>query len=503
MPNPQNHITLSRSSLKRSMQCLKALYLHKHHNHLKGERPKRQQAFFDRSNKTLTLAHQLFPQGKSCFPLKSNLETHPLQLTEELIIAKHPVIYDATFQFEGISTNFNILVNKSDQWVAYEVKNSLKINRNHLQDIALKYYVAKNNGIQLEDIFIVHINGHFSLKNNELDIDKFFKITSIKTEVLELQDEIKEAINTAKNVLMQDKILDIEVDTHCFRPYACDFLNYCWKGKEKSALLSLSGVGLEEKIKWLKNNILEHKDIPQDTILSQRARTQIISHTEQRVFINEEQFTQFMEKLQYPLYFFDIEAFQPAIPIYNNNSPYQSIPFLFSLHYVSRPDDTPQLKQYITPPEKDGREDFLKSFINATEGAGQILVFNAHLEKGALYDLGKRYPQYIVEIKDRIRRIVDIEVIFKQNWFYHYKMNGSYSLKGILPALVDDISYQELNLSNGMNAMIAYQELLDENFEADKQKVLQDLLAYCEMDTYGLYLVFKKLEAYHLKNIAS
>ena len=179
---------------------MKALYLYKHHHHLRSTRPKRQQAFFDRSNKVLTLAHQLFPKGKNCSTHNTNLQAHPVEATAELVLAKFPVIYDAAFNSEGISARFNILVHEHNQWTAYEVKSSLRINKNHLQDIALKYYVAKKSGVELEDIFIIHINGDYTLKIGQVEAEKVFKITSIKTEVIDLHEGIEAAIHDAKEV---------------------------------------------------------------------------------------------------------------------------------------------------------------------------------------------------------------------------------------------------------------------------------------------------------------
>jgi hypothetical protein len=73
-------------------------------------------------------------------------------------------------------------------------------------------------------------------------------------------------------------------------------------------------------------------------------------------------------------------------------------------------------------------------------------------------------------------------------------MNGSYSMKSILPALVDNMSYSNMNIKDGVDAMVLYQNLAYETDENVKSKIIQDLLTYCRMDTLALYHVFKSLK---------
>lgn len=493
---PRN-TNLSKSSLIRGIQCSKALYLYKYHYDTKDPVSKVQQDKFDRGHRVGKLAQSLFPGGKDCTPPNVFSYDQSIAATKALVQAKYPVIYEAAFKYQGILVALDILVNKDGKWYAYEVKSSLRISKTYLQDVSIQYYVIQNCGIQLEDIFVVHINGDYVLKNDELELSEFFKIVSIKDQVNDLQPDIEASIQRARSVLSLEFAPEVETGAHCFKPYPCDFLGTCWKGKEKNPIFSLAGASLVDKVNWVKSGILNFSELPTEFLSSTRMKAQMEANTSQVPFIQKKEFVDFMDGIQYPLYFFDIEAYQPAIPVFNGTSPFQAIPFQFSLHYKASKDAPLEAFEYITYPGEDGREEFLKKFLQYTQLPGQILVFNTLLEKGILFQLGKLFPTYAKDVKDRMQRMVDLEHPFKKDWFYHSKMNGGYSMKSILPALVENMSYNNMNVKDGVDAMVIYQQLIFESDEEKKSKTLTDLLSYCRMDTLGLYHVYNELEKYH------
>lgn len=92
------------------------------------------------------------------------------------------------------------------------------------------------------------------------------------------------------------------------------------------------------------------------------------------------------------------------------------------------------------------------------------------------------------------KRIVDLQFPFEAGLIYDTRMRGSYSLKTIM-SLLDDKSYKELDISQGMDAVFSYRkiELLDNQEDIDE--IVDSLKAYCGMDTYAMYAVYKWLES--------
>ena len=84
---------------------------------------------------------------------------------------------------------------------------------------------------------------------------------------------------------------------------------------------------------------------------------------------------------------------------------------------------------------------------------------------------------------------------FQQKHYVTPSMNGSYSIKYILPTVVPEMkkAYQELDgVQNGAEAMsaVAHMSKLDSTAKANMRKAL---LAYCKLDTLAMVRVFEKL----------
>ncbi|MBK7438651.1 MAG: DUF2779 domain-containing protein [Saprospiraceae bacterium] len=57
-----------------------------------------------------------------------------------------------------------------------------------------------------------------------------------------------------------------------------------------------------------------------------------------------------------------------------------------------------------------------------------------------LKDLKADLPEWAVHIEALFDRIVDLMTPFENKWYYNSTMNGSYSIKEVLTALVPDLN---------------------------------------------------------------
>ena len=74
-------------------------------------------------------------------------------------------------------------------------------------------------------------------------------------------------------------------------------------------------------------------------------------------------------------------------------------------------------------------------------------------------------------------------------------MKGSYSIKAVLPALVPELSYQDLEIKEGGTASSRFAQMVNGTFEGDIEKTKQHLLAYCKLDTLAMVEIYKVLKA--------
>jgi hypothetical protein len=72
-------------------------------------------------------------------------------------------------------------------------------------------------------------------------------------------------------------------------------------------------------------------------------------------------------------------------------------------------------------------------------------------------------------------------------------MNGSYSLKSVLPALVPEMAYDGMEISDGAMASQAYFTMGEISDPAELARLRKSLLDYCRQDTLGLVRLLEKM----------
>jgi hypothetical protein len=73
-------------------------------------------------------------------------------------------------------------------------------------------------------------------------------------------------------------------------------------------------------------------------------------------------------------------------------------------------------------------------------------------------------------------------------------MKGSYSIKAVLPSLVPELSYDELEINEGGLASITFESLQTETDMMIIAETREQLLEYCKMDTLAMVKILEKLE---------
>jgi len=222
---------LSKSTVIRSLQCQKSLFLYKNFYDLRDKISPEQQAVFDRGHRMGAQAQDLFPGGEDMSPSKPWLFKGAVKNTDERVHQLFPVtLYEAAFRFDQVLVYLDILVNKDGGWYGYEVKSSRRISQTYLKDAAIQYYVITQSGLKLEDMSIVHVREDYNPKVHQ-SAEDIFVIVSVMDEVLSMQEFVHASILNAKNTLNQDEVPEIAVGDHCDNPYPCDFKGTCWRGR--------------------------------------------------------------------------------------------------------------------------------------------------------------------------------------------------------------------------------------------------------------------------------
>ena len=196
----------------------------------------------------------------------------------------------------------------------------------------------------------------------------------------------------------------------------------------------------------------------------------------------------------YPIYHLDFETFATAVPVFDGSRPYQQLVFQYSLHIEHQNGDLEHREYLAAADGTDPRIAFIDRMIEDCGTSGSVLVYNRGFESGKIEDLIEFSPKYTLALQGIIDRIVDLMVPFRERWYYTPEMQGSYSIKKVLPALVPELSYDNLDIKGGGVASSTFSQMIQGTFEGDVKETRKHLLAYCKMDTLAMVEILKKLK---------
>jgi hypothetical protein len=487
-PKKRDLSYLSKSLFLRGLQCPKSLYLFKTQPDLRDQVSDAQEAIFRAGTEVGITAQGLFPGGK-VIPYDGMSLDDQKKLTQAEMAAGTPILYEPAFQFDKVFVKADILRNVGEEWDLYEVKGSTGIKEVYLNDIALQYFVLKNSGLPLRKAYLVYINNQY-VRNGALDLDQLFLFEEVTQKAVEMEGSIREEIGRLRGILAGG-LPETDIGEHCSDPYPCDFQGHCRGHIPEYSVLDLAKRGANP---WdlYRQGFLRLEDVPKD-LLSPVQLLQVDAYLDRKEFVNLDGIREFLSSLWDLLYFLDFETFMTAIPIYDGTRPYQQVPYQYSLHYLQRKDSGLSHTEFLAPPNTDPRRPLVEKLVGDIPDNACVLAYNASFEKTILNQLADWFPEYCQALEKIIDNLRDLAVPFRNRDVYRWEMKGSYSQKMVLPALIPEMTYQGMEISDGGMAMEGYFRMCQGGDSAEIEKVREGLLEYCRMDTLGMVRLYEKL----------
>jgi hypothetical protein len=144
--------------------------------------------------------------------------------------------------------------------------------------------------------------------------------------------------------------------------------------------------------------------------------------------------------------------------------------------------------------EPDAPE-LIRQMIKACEGTNAITVYNVGFERGRIKEMAEAFPEFADALANINDRLVDLLPIIR-NHVYHPDFGGRFGLKYVLPVLVPELSYNDLEVAEGQAASSELAKLMfggDDMSSEERERVRRNLLEYCKMDTWALVKMLKRL----------
>ena len=412
------------------------------------------QAIFDAGHKFEPFAESLFPEGVALgFNDYDEYLTLPKR-TQDAIERGDKVLFQPRFEWQNFTCICDIISFVGDNEVdLYEIKASTKVKPEHEFDLAFQTAVLEGAGLTVRNISVIYAN------------KKYVRQGEIRADEITYTEDITEKVRAKDGV------------TAKYMPLALEVANRPTMPDPDPALAKLNS-----KKDWLKiyENIIpsEPKVWPDDTAPT----------------IRHDEIKQFLDELQYPLYFLDYETLMSLIPYFDGQHPYQQVPFQYSLHVLKSPDAELEWREYLHREDSDPARPLTEQLLKDIRTEGTVLVWYEGFEKARNTELGDMMPEHKEAMEAINDRVVDLIIPFKKKWYDDPRFEGSASIKKVLPVLCPELSYKELGIQEGGSAQRLWMEaVLDGKRVDQKDQILADLVEYCKLDTLAMVEIYRTL----------
>lgn len=378
-----------------------------------------------------------------------------------------------------------------DVYDLIEIKSSTHTrDTKHLYDVTYQTLIIREH-LPLRHVYILTVNPEY-VREGEIDPSDFFILTKVDLTVNRLLPEVSEAREKAWGCMEAESSTGLEP---CVDPKTCPCPELCHPNLPEHSIYDVSGLSRIHRKELRGGGILSMFDIPADYPIKPKQRTQIEVTRSGQPLIVPDLIRHELEKITAPIAFLDYETFNPGIPMYDGYRPYGVMVTQYSLHVLESLDAPLQHYEYlVTEPVDPGRA-IVHRLEQDLPKTGTVIAWNKLYEMGCNRAMAELYPGYRDFLLDVNDRMYDLGDPFKDNTMYVLpEFNGSWSIKNVLPVLVPELSYKELTIGEGATAMNEWWRMVHEDVSVEEhERIKQDLLKYCELDTYAMVRIWEKL----------
>jgi len=499
--------TISKSQFLKGVQCQKRLWYYRNRKDLKPEDDDND-AKFAMGNEVGEIAKAYFENEVEV--KEEYFETEKaIDSTKKFIEQGNEIIFEATAMHPvtGAFSKIDVLrkAPNTNEWDLIEVKSAANIKSYHIDDISFQYYVFHHAGYNIRRCFLMLLNSDY-IRQGDIDPKGLLRLEDITEKVVEKQNTIDVLATQLAIVPTQKNEPTIAIGSHCFTPFECDYKEHCWQHVPEYSIYNLFSKKQADGI-YKTINSYNIKDIPVKLYpknkkgeINLKNKIDIESFKTDAKHIDKEGINNFLNELEYPLHYLDYETISCAIPVFDGTSPYQAIPFQFSLHIQESPEADLSYFSYLHRELSDPRRAFTEKLISDCSNKGSVVVFNKPYEMGVNKGLAKLYPQYADKLEAINKRMIDLLIPFRKRFLYTSEQKSSCSIKNVYPAYYPNEkkdSYKDMEIADGFDASQRYLKFMrgkTDNNEPDK--LWDNLYKYCKLDTMAMVKLVDKLNEF-------
>ncbi len=443
------------------------------------------------------LSREIFPGGAA-------MELDDLEAAAEATISAMfdgaETLYGATVATgRGLTGVADVLVRSGDSWVYYLTRASTSVKSEHVIEAAHGARVFAEAGIDISAVRLVLLRKQYR-RDTRLEPDQLLVIEDVSARVAKVMASVARDLDAALAILGdpgKPAACRCELGT---RGQRCPTFGYFHPGIGGGATVyDLGGVSARKLDVVLGRGIVRLEDWPDDVEVTLRQRRQIEVLRRGEPFVDVERLEAFLGRLTYPLHFLDYETFQTAVPLFEGCLPWSQIPFQYSIHVVDRDGGMTHREFLWTERERIPVPSLVARMMEDVGETGSVIVWNQGFEQSRNREMAEMLPGAAGFLHDLNARMVDLMEIVKDGIWVHPDFNGSASIKKVLPVAAPALSYDQLDISDGMTAAERWVQVVlreaDLTSDAERNEVFEALRVYCERDTLAMVRVLDHLRS--------
>jgi hypothetical protein len=487
-------ISLSKSKLTSYHQCKKRLWLEVHRRELLEESAGTNR-LFEIGHQVGALARREHADG---ILVAEGVKWPEAERQTQAALTAEPrrPVFEAAASHQNVYVRADLLIPVDGGFHMAEVKSSTAVKDYQLADAAVQTWVLRAAGIPVKTVELRHINGGFVYTGND-DYRGLFARGEIQADVEKLQRDVPKWVEDATAILGRGEP-SVAMGDHCQNPFPCPLRQHCESLVEpapKYPVTLLNGKGAKRLVEELtEEGFVDLRKVPASRIGDDENLLRIHRAVKTGVACVDPAAGEAIAGWPYPRYYLDFETIDFTVPRWVGTHPYEQVPFQWSCH-VDRGDGSgldhvPFLDLSGGDPSRKCAEALVKALGNK----GAVIAYNASFERRVIARLADRFPDLATRLLAINGRIVDLLPLVRAH-YYHRDLNGSFSMKDVLPTVAPDLDYADLHeVHDGGDAQRAYLEAIDpDTTELRKDELATNLLAYCERDTLAMIRVEEAL----------
>ena len=425
--------------------------------------------------------------------LESDPESAAVE-TAILIEAGAMAIANATVvTARGIVGVANLLRMTERGWELVFIHATSSVKSEHAIEAAFVSRAFVEAGIEVAGVRLIHLCKTYR-RGVDLDLDSLLEEVDLAPRVARVTAQVARDVDTALAILGdagRPGICRCDLGTRNMRCPTFSLFHPTIQGGP--TVYDLGGISGRELEDVLARGIVQLVDWPHDIEINVRQQLQIEAVRSGRERIDPQAVGRFLDRLHYPLHFLDYETFQLAVPAFVGCLPWSQIPFQYSVH-VLHADGTLDHREFLsTTPRHLPVADLVARLRQDIGAEGSVIVWNQGFEQSRNRDMAEILPEAAPFLHDVSARMVDLMDIVRDGAWVHPAFNGSSSIKKVLPVAAPALSYDQLEIGEGMlaaeqwvQAVMRDPPVMDDN---ERSAVFMALREYCQRDTLAMVLV--------------